>query len=393
MEFVEDIEEVDYDRVREENGLGGGEDDVKQARMQEISRRVQSAKELKREKPVAATGTTNIQKNKYKFAIINKANRTLNPPCKRPAFRVLGFFESETGDFQNWLEDLRDCNQLYTDPKDGQTKCKLGDLHKLPLLQYCLIPKTSKRDRDEGYVKQKVEEIKGLHARQNEASKKEFDAHHERKQTGDLGLSLESQRKQATKVRKDKVGKARAKALEQKEKERAQEREVSREVGRVPKMMELTRQQCAAIIVLNDVTDPVLASKDDPEPALMLVDCFNSCQEAEEYIDNQLKHHVHSTNIDVVDLYTWHYPEDVDLDEVQEKYRCEEQNLIMREKKLKKKEVEEAESKMNECGNDAPRLEITEEHVAPEDFQPLKQNTEVNYTESFDKPLVFKKFE
>ena len=334
-----------------------------EAMLRELKRRQDAIDEIERRNQVRLSGKTDknitsqlsqnaasqilMGNHEYLFAIVNKAHRGLNPPCTRPAFRILGLFQTEKGDYRNWLDDLRDYNLIYVDPVDGKTKCKMGDLHKLPVLKYMLIPKTTNRDRDEIYTKKKIEEIKNIYLENMKMAQREFEEHREKRVQGKMGLSLEKQREKAKEKSKTT---ARDKALKYKEKEKEKERENSsemREVSRIPRIMELTQQKYAIIIVLNDVTKETLASKDDPEPAIMIIDAFDTCEEAEDYMDT-LKNYVFCMNMDVVAMYVWHYPEDVNYDKVKEKYRHPEQDKVMNEKKTRKKEVQkmEAEARM-----------------------------------------------
>lgn len=318
---------------------------------------------------------TLLGKNGYTFAIVNKANRVLNPPCKRPAFRILGLFRSVDGDYKNWIDELHENNLIYVDPEDKKTKCKLGDLHKVPILKYMLIPKNMNRDRDETYTKTKIEEIKKIYLENMEMAQREFEEHREKRVQGKMGLSLEKQRETAKEKRKKS---ARGKVLNEKGKQTSSE---IREVSRVPRIMELINQKHAVIIILNDVTKETLAGKDDPEPAVLIIDTFDSCNEAEEYMET-LKNYVFCMNIDVVDMYVWHFPEDVDFDNVKEKYRDAEQNKVMNEKKSRKMEVNTMEAKARMENKPLPINEVTEKSRSPENFQPLKQNPEFTYTES-----------
>lgn len=314
----------------------------------------------------------------YKFAVVNKAHRGLNPWCDRPAFRILGLFRTE-GEFVNWMEEMKELRCIYFDEVDEKMKCKLGDLHKLPLLQYTLIAKTATRERDESYTKQKISNMKNIHLEHMKMARQEFEEHREKRVQGHMGLSLEKKRQNANKKYKSS---GRAKALKTCDKTKKREAlKTMQEVSRVPRSMELSKQNQAIIIVLNDVTENTLAGKDDPEPAILILDSFESCEEAEKYIE-KLKNYVFCLNIDVVDMYVWHFPEEVDFDQVKEKYRNPEQDKIMNEKKVRKLEVEKVEAESRMMNKPLPLQEVTEHSKAPENFNPLEQQPKFTYSES-----------
>jgi hypothetical protein len=358
----------------------------RQDAVEEIERRNQ-VRQTNEEQPETPTPTPTgsdevsgllLSNHGYTFAVVNKAHRGLNPRCKRPGFRILGLFMSEEGDYRNWLDDLREHNQIYVDSADGQTKCKLGALHKLPLLKYMLVPKNESRDRDREYTECKIEAIKQTHLEHLEMAKQEFMEHREKRVQGKMGLSLEKQRENAKEKRKREP---REKALRRKDAQTREAHGDMKEVARVPRMLEMRNQNHAIIIVLNDVTSDTLSAKDDPEPAVMVLDTFDTCEDAEKYM-NRLKNYVFCMNLDIVDMYVWHFPEDVDFDKVKEKYRNPEQDKVMSEKKNRKQEVENMEARSRMEKLPLPVQEVTAHSKAPENFQPLKQTPNMSYTES-----------
>jgi len=366
--------------------------DREQAMLRELQRRQDRVDEMERRQKVTMKAEeqeeeghipdpeiakTQILKSKfdYEFAIVNKGHRGLNPPCKRPAFRILGLFRNKKTDFRNWMDDLQESKMIYLDEKDGQTKCKLGDLHKLPLLKYMLIPKTRERERDEEYTTKKIEEIKRIYLEHEEMARNEFEENMVKRSQGKMGLSLEKKRENAKKKSKHSSG--REKALEFKEKQQQKEAKennsiIIREVARVPRIMELRGQQFAIIILLMDVTPKTLAGKDDPEPAVMVIDTFLTCEEAEAYMET-LKHYIFCMSMFVVDMYEWHYPEDIVLDDIKEKYRHPEQNKVMQDKKFQKVELEKYINDPELAGMELTPIEVNEKSKMPENFRPLKE--------------------
>ncbi len=351
-------------------------------RVGEIERRQQESIKMKKEKasyglPAKAPTVKLQSKFDYKFAVVNKSHRMLNPPCKCPAFRILGLFKHER-DFNNWVDDLKEFKMLFFDEESESMKCKLGDLHKLPLEQYMLIPKNSIRERDAEYTKEKIEQIKKKHLDHLEMSIEEFKQHHTERTQGKMGLSLEKQREKA-REKNSKSSRSQAVAAAALENEKGIRQENSRvsarnsmkEVARVPRMMELRGQQYAIVIVLIDVSISFLAGKDDPEPAIMLIDCFDTIENAEAHMET-LKNYIFCMNMFIVDMYEWLFPEDIVLDDIKEKYRNPEQNKLMNDKKLRKEELLKYEQELKSEGKEVKAIEVTEDSKAPENFDPLK---------------------
>jgi hypothetical protein len=324
----------------------------------------------------------------YDFAVINKAHIKMNPPCKRPGFRILGLFREGDGEYDNWLDELRDQGIIFWDDKTNQSTCKWGDMHKLPLMKYGLLSKTPEKDRSHLYVTNKIELLKKLHMENIQFSKQEFAETRKGTSQGKMGLSIDKQREKAQEKRKKL---SREQALNDKSKA---EHVSKQEVARVPRSMQLMQQLYAVIIVMHDISTDVLSAKADPEPAIMIVDAFDTCDDAIKYIET-LKNDVFLMNIDVVTMYVWIYPEDVKYDQVEEKYRNPEQNLIMQGKKNACRDIKNAESEAKIKGVNIATTDVVvgldsvimQEN--PLDAYDIKKNKKMTYEEDVDiKKLV-----
>lgn len=312
-------------------------------------------------------------KHGYDFAIICKGHRGLRPASDRPAFRILGLFHNpanpnQPSDFDNWLDDLRNTSNIFG--PDGS--CTLGDIEKLPTHKYTLIPKNVARAQNDKYVLSKIEEIKRLHAEATSFADKEFKQHITQQSKGEMGLSLDHKRKEASQKPSSKKHKKKTSSRNKALKHLAAEKSgSSRSVARVPRNLEIRGQNYAVIVVLTDVTENVLNNKDDPEPIFMIIDAFDKLEEAEKFSES-VKNKIFNVDINVVDMYVWLFPEDVEYDQIQEKYRHSEQDKVMQAKKLTKHELEEAQQKAEREGKILEDVLVTKESEAPEDFNPLK---------------------
>jgi len=312
--------------------------------------------ERRKEAVIANTGdtknTTNIPRaaqlksqSGYQFAVINKANRFMKPTCKRPAFRILGFFRNNE-ELSSYIEELRDSNQI-----DENGICKLGDLHKVPVItHYTLLSKSMDRDRDEKYVISKIAEIKQLHLDHQKMAEEEFKQNREEKKAGRIGLSIEKKREKAKEKRKKSSREAAIKSVANSAS--ASTQKTQQLVGRVPRNLEFREQNHAIIIMLEDITKPVLKGHDDPEPIILLLDAFESKEAAQNAFDS-LSHYVFCMSMYIVDMYQWLFPEDLDAKQIEEQYRNPEQNLIMKTKKEKDLEVKKYENEVTQSKSNA----------------------------------------
>lgn len=385
----------------EDTGLASQE----KALMEELQKRQDRVDEIERRREVArlhaterssgtviapsgavARTTAHFEtRHNYAFAVVCKAHRKLHPSSTRPALRVLGFFHDENGVFDNWKEELRDANVVVHDPESGAPVSRLGDLHKVPVLKYMLIPKTAERDRSLDYVTSKIDAVKAAHMEAHEYAQREFREHVARRATPEQQTTPEQTTPEQRAPAKKKTTSTRATALRKTDEDALQDR-TKREVSRVPRSLELRDQNFAVIVSLPDITKDVLKGRDDPEPVVMLLDAFATCEEAEAYVQS-LENVVFSVHLDVVEMYAWLFPEDVDYDQVREKYRNPEQDKIMQEKKNQKTELLAAEAAAKRAGNPISAIEVTEESRAPENFRPLHTSSaEFSCVES-DLPL------
>ena len=379
---------TENEKVMEEQILKNQEAIKEIERRKEVRDSMKNCKDEMEEIPLKLDATEQSRKieniHGYDFAVVNKAHINMNPPCKRPGFRILGLFRENDGEYQNWIEDLKDSGMLYWDSLENTTKCKLGDLHKVPLMKYMLLSKTKERDRSNRYVTEKIESLKQLHLENIQFSKKEFAENRKGTTQGKMGLSIDKKREKAQEKRKKS---SRNKAIEEKIKV---EKVSKKEVARVPRSMQLIQQQEAIILVMYDISKDVLSGKEDPEPAIMIVDAFDSCKEAVDYIET-LKNDVYLMNIDVVAMYVWQYPEDVKYDEVEEKYRNAEQNAIMQSKKQASRDIKHAQAEAKMKGVQVATTDVLvkqEEDDKPKenplDAYDIKKNKKMTFEEDVD---------
>jgi hypothetical protein len=114
------------------------------------------------------------------------------------------------------------------------------------------------------------------------------------------------------------------------------------EVANVPRSAELRQQNHVVIGIWKDYTQERMQLKIEPEPAVLLIDCFDQLEDAKKCVENTLAKYINQLHLDIVDLYAWVYPERTDPDKLpadKESWRDEEQSVIMRARKDEKQEI------------------------------------------------------
>ena len=92
-------------------------------------------------------------------------------------------------------------------------------------------------------------------------------------------------------------------------------------------------QSFAAIIVLSDIRKSVTKGKAKPEPCIAILDVFGDEDAARNYAQHTASKTYPKCDIDVVELYQWHFPENIDPDKVKDIYGHKRLNEIMTARK------------------------------------------------------------
>lgn len=325
--------------------------------------------------PAVGTNLDELEsKYGYKWVLINKAHRFLNIRRDRPAFRILGFFRDDES-IMEYVHNLKRMKYLEM----------MGDIHKLPMMKYTVIAKNKERERDAEYIMRKVEIVKNHHFEHDRKADAEFQENLCKGKTGEMGKSLHKQKQaaqnatqNATQKTTKKKTSSRTKALEYADKKDLTMMEkMERSVASVPRLAELRNQRYAVVVTLQDFSKEVLKGHDDPEPLVMFVDAFENEDEARKYMDEVLQDYIVNVHMDVVDMYEWLFPEDINPDQITEHYRHEELNRIMQERKNQKRELTKFEKKMARDKKTVPETVVT-------DLQPKTEKITRDQDKAFD---------
>lgn len=126
----------------------------------------------------------------------------------------------------------------------------------------------------------------------------------------------------------------------------------------MPEQAVVLSQRFAVVAFLLDYSERVLKLEADPMPAACVYAAFASVDEAEQYIEKTAGRHETQFHLDVVEMYQWLHPEDVDDNQLTEVYRDPELNKIMNARKREKQRLEDFDAFCKDIKQETPVTEI-----------------------------------
>jgi hypothetical protein len=129
-------------------------------------------------------------------------------------------------------------------------------------------------------------------------------------------------------------------------------------VDAVPEAARLASQRFAVVAFLLDYSEAALNLTTDPKPACCVYAAFSSVEDAEKYIETTASRHETDFHLDVVDMYEWLHPEDVDDEQLTEVYRDPELNRIMNARKREKQRLEDFGAFCKAVGQETPLTDV-----------------------------------
>lgn len=267
--------------------------------------------------------------------LVNLAHRQQQPRCQVPAFRVLGAFP--------------DKNALMRHVKSvGIENFGGAALHVVEAHKKAVICSTLEKQQNNTYVMNKVEESTKIYTNMLDFHSKEFAENRQKKQQGKTGLSQKEKVAQKTKS-------SRQLLLEEKFNEFKSK---ANEAGTVSRMAEVRNQSFVVASIIDDMSPAVLKNMEDPEPLVILWQCFDSEAEAKRYIMGTAQEKVRDVSMDIFNMYEWVYPTEINVDVVNEQFRDPRLDKIMKARKRTKANVMNFEQWCAKEGKEAPVLEI-----------------------------------
>lgn len=337
-------------KFQAENRFPDDPEQAKEVLKSEFSKRVQAAEGLTTDTVLAeplrfdADDPNDLHVEGQVKYIIKYAHRNQNPPSDRPAFMICAAFTDE----ENAFDHLKRHKITYDD-SGASWLGTLGAWH--------ICCKNSKdQESNEEYQISKRDRILTIHKRKLVSDREDFQTNASQKKTGAVNVSMYKKREKAKTAA---ANNPRQKALRNiaVKKYKEEERHIAQALGNDARK---GGQMWAVVSFLCDSTPEVLAGREDPEPLIRVYGCFATPEDAEEY-RKKLSDDVKNYDMDVVMMYEWLFPEDVDLEKLKELYRNENQNEIMNMRKSKKTELASFEKWCKTEGIDAPETIVEED--------------------------------
>lgn len=263
---------------------------------------------------------------------INIAYRDQRPVSKHPAFRICGGFKN--------ISKLKSHVQNIGVKSYGGANIHASFAHK----KFLICTSTSKQQNAD-YVMDKINRITEEYKKNLSFHNNEFNKNKSEKKMGQTGLSKHLKIKQTSrkKLLDEKFNKFKSK---------------SSESGELSRMVELRNQKVAVISIIDDITQTVLKGIEDPEPIIIIWGCFEDEDQAKHYIYYTSQEKVRDVSLDIVNMYEWVFPTKIDVENIQEKYRDETLDKVMKARKTNKNNVLKFEEWQKQQGMDVPTLEI-----------------------------------
>jgi len=268
--------------------------------------------------------------------IMNIAHRQQRPVSKLPAFRICGGFR----DVDKLKRHLKSCG--------GDQAYGGAAIHGAPAHKKILLCSSIDKQQDpsySNYVMEKIEDISSRYLKKIDFHNREFQENKNEHRMGKTGQSKNTNKTSSRKVLLDK----KFKELEKK----------GEETGEVSRIAEVRNQKVAVVTIMDDLTPVAQKGLEDPEPIIIIWGCFESELKAKHYILNTAQEKIKDVSLDVVNMYEWIFPTEIDCEQVEEQYRDQTLDKVMKARKNQKNAVLSFEDWCKNEGKEAPALEIS----------------------------------
>ena len=251
-----------------------------------------------------------LRNPEYSIALVNLAHRKQIPKSPVPACRILGFFPNQTA-LQRFVK------KNYPNPD--------GSLFAMPVQQLNAISTSTERQLSQEDMKQHIETLVGLHKTIYERNRDQFHARMQKKEDGKEGgeegiktcNTVLSRHKEAAKSLRDRLS------------SEIKTAKATGETFSIPSSATLEGQKFAVAIFMTDVRDDVVHGKAEPEPLFSLLNVFSHLEKAKLFAKTTAAKAFPSSDISVVDMYQWHFPQTVDLEQIPTLYGDKKLQSIM----------------------------------------------------------------
>jgi hypothetical protein len=285
-----------------------------------------------------------------------------------PGFRIIGTFNS-SDDAQMFIQN--------------QWKNLNDSVYLIPAHQLFMICKGTDKQNDHEYNANKVKEIVDLHTEKQKKRNEDFKDNIKNRVTGKVNRP---KHRTHTKVRESII-------------KRKFDSEVSDLAVSSPLQAnaKLAGQEYAVIMTLLDIT----LHNAVKEPLIAILAAFNTESDAEQYAKYTAASQYPDSDISVVSMYAWCFPEHVNFENVKEVYRNEKLNDIMSTRKTQMAESKRFEAWCEETKQTPNYIDIEPENkestgelkqpdncidVVIQNTEPIKTNTETEEVDIDDPP-------
>lgn len=271
--------------------------------------------------PPPAISVLPLQDENQKFFLMNITHHGHRPRSKYPGFRVMGAFptiENLTSHVQQFFAQS-DCSQFAT------------AAHQL----MCICTSTE-RQQDLEYNRCKIDKLVKLHDEEAAARERDFAQNVAERKTGSVGLSRYA--KKTTEPSDTTFDESSVAGLKQTS-------------SALSASACIAKQNFAVIIVLLDIESV------PKEPLVAVLSVFPTEEEAATYAKYTASKQYPKCNIDVVDMYSWCFPENIDTDKIKEVYANDQLDTIMT---ARKENILQAERYTKWCSENNVEPEVTE---------------------------------
>lgn len=224
--------------------------------------------------------------------LVNITHKQQRPRFDCPGFRILGAFPDQP-------TLLKHVNKYYA---DSECSLWLTGQH-----EFFVCSSSTERQQDGTFNAAHLTSLRDFHQRLH--SQSDFNSTVATASSGETGKSLYARTKQYHKKQQESSATANT-ASEAK-------RETTSPLSAAGL---LASQQKAVIVTLLDLRDAVLEGEAEPEPAISVLGVFANKEDATFYSQFTAHKQYPMHQIDVVDMYEWLFPHDVNPDDIPEVY-------------------------------------------------------------------------
>lgn len=277
-----------------------------------------------------------LRDDNQQFILLNIAHQSHRPRSKFPGFRILGAFPDMESISAHVAQNFQnsDCSLFAT-----------------PAHQLMSICSSTERQQDLEFNRRHIDELVQLHKEVADQRDLDFKRNVEEKKTGSVGQSLFAKQSQAPRIS-----------------EAAEKKFEDAMIG-LKKTSTLTAASClpkqnfAAVIFLSDIRQ----SEEEilKEPLIAVLAVFSTEEDTINYAKYTASRNYPKCDINVIDLYAWCFPENIDVNQIKEVYGNEQLNSIMQGRKENMEQSKRFATWCTENKVEPNIIEIGEELVNP----------------------------